>query len=222
MGFPTAADVVSNPGELANLFGLNPATIGDLAVDLAISYTDPSTAEVTERAVESGMPITDARQILPQRLTMDCIFTDPDVSGGNIARQALSGTLSQALTTSWRDKRDRLREIFDNQEVISVSTYEDDFHEMVIISITPDRRASTANAYFCRVEFREIKIVSSEFSLIDAAQIPKEAAEQESTAAGGQKEQREKRSPGTQNKGKNQTNTATEQESTWAYDLVIG
>lgn len=217
MGFPSAADVVSNPGSLRELFGLTPAKIGDLAVDLAITYSAPREATVTERPVEKGFAVSDARYIKPQYITMECIFTDPDVSGGNVARQASNGTLRQSLTTSWREKRDRLYELFETQELLEVSTPEQDYENMVILEILPDRRASTANAFFCTVNLREIRQVSSAIGIVDPNSIPKKAREKEST---GQKTAREKRRPPSQDQGRQQTTTATEKEKTTLAGIV--
>jgi hypothetical protein len=167
MALPSAADIISNPGDIKSLFGLNPATIGDLAVDISETYTTPRIAQITERPVETGFPVTDARSIQPQLITMECMFFDPSVAGKDIAKQAIQGTLVQSLTTSWREKRDRLYEIFYSQELISVSTYREDFDNVVITEIIPETNARLANCFRCTVHMREIRQVTSALGFVD-------------------------------------------------------
>ncbi len=230
MGFPTAADVVTNLDDLKGLFGLNPSLIGDIDVDLVISYSDPFSADITERPVEAGFDVTDARVIRPQFLTMECVFCDPDFSGQNIAKKALQGVLGQSLFTSWRDKRDRLDEIKQNKEVISVSTPSKTYDSMLIADIRPDVRASTANAFFFTIDFKQVRIVSSEVSLIDEALIPKDIREKESLAdkqdpaAATKRANAKKRRQPEQNRGKVQGETATtkkaDTQQTWLSALT--
>lgn len=162
MAFPNAADIVNNPSELRELFGLTPAVIGDVVVDVVQVYTDPTDVDVTYHPVEAGYDISDSRTVRPQYLSMDIILTDPDFSGTNIGRSIISGTFDYNINNSWRDKRDRLRELVASDELITVTTSEDLFSNMTITSLRPERNAQTANAYFCTVELQEIIVVASE------------------------------------------------------------
>lgn len=226
MGFPTAADVLTNLDSLKELFGLNPSLIGDIPVDLVVSYTPGFSAEITRHPVESGTSITDARIIAPDFLTMECVFTDPEFSGINIAKQAFSGTLGASLTTSWRDKRDRLYEIANGDEVITVFTPSASYESMLISDIRPEINSSTANAFFFTVDFEKVRIVDSEISLIDAALIPKELKEKEAQvnkndpAGKTKRDNANKLKEPEKPKGKNQGETATTKQESWGAQLL--
>jgi hypothetical protein len=218
MALPTAADALFNLDALAELLGFNPTVIGDVIVDVCTSYTPSRDADISEHPVEAGFDIANARVIRPQSLTMDCILTDPDFSGSNIAMAAISGTLGN-LTTSWRDKRDRLNEIFEADELITVATYEKTYDNMVIKSIIPDRRASTANSYAFTIELQEIRVIESDFFGISPDDIPKEVVD---AASDQQKTVTEKVKPKKQQKGSRSTTAATEGNETILHGLTGG
>lgn len=226
MGFPTATEVLTNLDSLKELFGLNPSLIGDIPIDLVISYTPGFSAEITRHPVESGFQVTDARIIQPDFLTMECVFTDPEYSGINIAKQAISGVLGASLTTSWRDKRDRLYEIANSDEVITVFTPSAAHDSMLISDIRPDITSSTSNAFFFTIDFEKVRIVDSEISLIDEKLIPKEVREKEAAAnkadpAGKTaREKAKKIKKPKSSKGKNQGETATNKQGSIATNLI--
>ncbi len=229
MGFPTVAEAITNPDSLKELFGLNPSLIGDIPVDLVLSYTPGFSAEITRHPVESGFNVTDARIIAPDFLTMECVFTDPEYSGINIAKQALSGTLGASLTTSWRDKRDRLYALANGDDVLTVVTPSASLDSMLISDIRPEITSSTSGAFFFTIDFEKVRIVDSEISLIDEKMIPKEVREKEAAADAAnpedatKRDNAKKRKKPESGKGKNQGEAATtKQESILSGLLGFG
>jgi len=226
MGFPTAADVITNLDSLKELFGLNPSLIGDIPIDLVVSYTPGFSAEITRHPVESGFQVTDARIIAPDFLTMECVFTDPELSGMNVAKQAINGTLWAGLTTSWRDKRDRLYQLANADEVLTVVTPSASLESMLISNITPEITSSTANAFFFTIDFERVRIVDSEISLIDEKMIPKEVREKEALAdkqdpaQGTKRDNAKKNKKPESSKGKNQGETATAKKESILSGLI--
>jgi hypothetical protein len=218
MGFPSAGNLISDPSSIRQSMGLVASKIGDVIVDVVRSYSPPRESEITDRPVEAGFDITDARIIKPQSITMDIILTDPDFSGANLAKAALSGTFTQQLTMGWRDKRDRLYEIFNTNELIEIATTEAVYSSMMLIDIRPERRAATANAFFCTIEAREVKIVSSEMAIVDATSVPKKVQKKETDdhkTAG-------KRKKPPSNKGKKKGETATTKKSSILNSMIFG
>jgi hypothetical protein len=199
------SDVANNFDNLGELFGLTQAAIGDVVVDVARSYTPSSAADLSDHPVEDGFDISNARVIRPHSLIMECILTDPDFSGGNIATAALTGSLGN-LTTSWRDKRDMLNEMFESSDLITVSTPEKTYDNMAIVSITPDRRAATGNAYFFTIELREVKIVKSDIYGFSPDDLPVDASDAQAVAA-------EQVKPASVAKGKASPSAATAEET---------
>lgn len=150
--------------DLKDFFGLTPNLIGDLPIDVVLSESPTYDFEITEHPVMSGASISDARIKKPIGVTLECIFTDPDFSAGALAKSFISGTFS---LNTWKDKRDRLYEIKDTNELIDVNTVSNSYTDMTIVNVTPDIRPTTANAFFCTVEFREIETVSTDTRALD-------------------------------------------------------
>ena len=218
MPIPSVTDIVTNLDDLKSIFGLNPALIGDVVVDVLTSYTPGRSADISEHPVEAGFDIANARVIRPQELTMECILTDPDYSGANIAKAALSGSLG-SLATSWRDKRDRLDDLFESNALLTVSTFEKTYKNMVITSMIPDRRSDTSGGYFVTVELKEIRIVDSDFFTISPDDIPKEV---ESLASDEQKTVTTEVKPKKKNLGNKSTTAASSSNDSTLHGLTGG
>lgn len=218
MPIPSVTDIVVNLDDLTAIFGLNAALIGDVVVDVLTSYTPGRSADVSEHPVEAGLDIANARVIRPQTITMECILTDPDYSGANVAKAALSGSLGN-LVTSWRDKRDRLEELFESNTLLNVSTYEKKYSNMVITGMIPDRRSATSGGYFVTVELREIRVVDSDFFTISQDDVPKEVEE---LASDEQKTVAEKIKPKKRNAGTVAASAASDNNDSILHSLVGG
>jgi len=161
---------ITNKQELKDYFGLNANLIGELPIDVLTSVQPIHNWDVTEYPVEEGFDITDARIKKPIGLVLDCIFTDPDFSARSAGKAALNGTWN---TDSWQDKRDKLYEYSDSEEVIDVLVDGTQYESMVITNIDPNRVASTSNAYFVKIELKFIRVAASKISDVDESQIPK-------------------------------------------------
>lgn len=203
---------------LLNLFNRKANLIGDVPIDVLRSWGTPLEAEVTEHPVESEIDVSDHRRIRPQFLSLDCIFTSFDTTGPQIANAARGAPMA---TATWQDKRDRLHEIFNDNELIGVAIPDGDYTNMTITSIRPDNRVSTANAYFCTIELKKIKLITSETAAVDPSSVPKDVRKQERAdqKAANDKKQEE------QNLGTKQGKDANKQQKSvlvGLYDATIG
>jgi len=162
--------IIRNVQELRDFFGINPVLIGDLPIDVLRSETPVYDYNLTEHPVESGFDVTDARVARPIGVTLECILTDTDLSASAVGFAALNNTLG---FDSWKDKRDRLKEIMESSEVVDVVTPLDKYESMTITSLRMDQTPNTAMALFFRVDLREIRFVSSLITGVDEAAVPK-------------------------------------------------
>jgi len=202
--------LITNVQELREKFGFTPILIGELAVDVLKSETPSYDFEITDHPVEGGQNVTDNNIARPIGLTLDCIFTDTDFSGSAAGKALANGTFSVA---TWQDKRDKLFEIKDAREVIDVQTPLDTYLSMAIQSISIDRQASTANALFCRIVFKEVRIVDSEVVEVDLSEVPQEEKKEKQKKAN-------RKTKKDQDKNKQQTREPTTQENSILADGV--
>lgn len=180
MGIAAISDIVSDPSSLGDLFGLNPPSIGDIIIDVLLEESPSYEYMVTEHPVEAGLDITDARIERPVTLSLDCILTDTAFDPVSLAKAALSGNLS---LDSWKDKKDALYKMKDQNKLIDVSTPLHYYKNMMITSIAPNATAEKGGAFFFTVELREIRIVESIIGYVDPSMLPPDLAAQ--AAAGG-------------------------------------
>ena len=162
--------IIRNVQELRDYFGLNPVLIADLSIDVLRSETPIYDFEVTEHPVESGFEIADARIARPIGVTLEIILTDTELSASAVGFAALENSLGY---DTWRDKRDRLYEIKDSNELIDVVTPLGTYESVTISSIRIDQTPSTSQALFCRVDFREVRIVSTEINNVNDDEVSK-------------------------------------------------
>jgi hypothetical protein len=110
--------------------------IGDILVSACTGLSNPREVTITEKPLAAGYPITDAIVPVPQEITLDIIFANPQYSAEAIASALLTGNAS-SLTESWRDKRDKLYAYQDNKEIIEAQTHENNYTDMVVKLIDP-------------------------------------------------------------------------------------
>lgn len=162
--------LIKNVNDLKEYFGLGKVLIDDLAVDVLRSETPVYDFELTEKPVESGFDVNDARIAKPIGVTLELILTDAELSASAVGINLLNDTLE---FSTWKEKRDRLFEIKDSNEVVDVVTPLNKYESMVITSLRIDQTKDTARALFCRIDFRELRVVSSLITGVDDAAIPK-------------------------------------------------
>jgi hypothetical protein len=167
MGIPSPAGIVSNPSSLMDIFRSTPILIGDIVVDVLVSESPVYDFDITARPVEAGLDITDARIAKPVALALECIITD------DIIELSLSSALSLlGGIQTWKDKKNKLFELKDSNQLIDVITPLDTYDDMSIASIQIDQNKSNSTALFFRISFKNIKLVKTAFGLVDDSAIP--------------------------------------------------
>ncbi|MCP4537156.1 MAG: hypothetical protein GY832_08405 [Chloroflexi bacterium] len=145
--------------------------IGDLLVSALTGLSGSREKIVTEKPIEEGFAHTYAAVHLPIVLSLDICLANPDYSIEAGATAAMTGDVS-SLAETHRDKRDRLFQIYDDDEIVGVTTHENSYPSMIIQSITPWYDVEENwDAYFATVVVKEIIETSSgtDGGLIDKA-----------------------------------------------------
>lgn len=171
--------IVTGLDELKSMFVSTPVLIGDIPIDVLTEEIPLFDYDITKRPVESGSDVTDHRTKRPIGLILECIFTNSELGISNVVSGAASvvtgGAVGTALSLeTWQDKKTALYALKDNSQRIDITTPLDTYPNMMIGSIRPQQNASTSNAFFFRIEFEEVEIISTEIIEIDEDSIPKE------------------------------------------------
>jgi len=211
MGIADVANVITNPSSILEFFAPQPTYIDEILIDVLRVETPSYSWLVTDRPVEIGLNITDARIEQPTSLVLDCIITDDilELSVGSIT------SLLDGIDT-WIDKRDKLFELKDKNKVVTVSTPFFQYDNMLIKSIKFDRTKDTARALFFQIELINVRFVASAISDIDLSQIPDSLL----AKATGANETANKASAKPQKQGNKTPDPAEEKSSSILFNLL--
>jgi hypothetical protein len=133
--------------------------MGDIAVSALISLDGTDELAVTDKPIESGMSIADAAIDIPLERNLYICLANPDFSVESGITAALTGTFS-GFAETWRDKKDQLYKYFNDREIISITTHEDYYENMLIQSITPYWDVDeNYDAFFARVTIKRITTI---------------------------------------------------------------
>jgi hypothetical protein len=146
-------------------------TIGDVLVSALRNLYAPKRLRVTKKAIEDGYDITDAAIKEPDDLYMDICLTNPDLSIEAGLRAALTGDPG-SLTSTWKEKRDKLLSYLDEKELVTVQTHEGVYGSMLVSEIDPYWDvAQNWNAFFANVRIVNIVKVGTDVGgLFDSAE----------------------------------------------------
>jgi len=197
--------IVTGLSELKNMFVSTPVLIGDLPIDVLLDETPVFNWDITERPVEGGSDITDHRLERPVGLILECIFTNSELGISNVVSGAANvitgGAIGTALSLdTWQDKKDALYSLMRESQRLDITTPLDTYTNMMISSVRPNQNASNADAFFFRVELKEVDVISTEIIEIDESAIPKELKKKKKKKNNDSKDKTQKQ----QNKGTKQ------------------
>jgi hypothetical protein len=215
MAIPSLVNVIADPSEAKDnaipVLGL----IGDLQVDVLSSEELMLESVITERPVEAGFDVTDARVKKPVMLRMEGILTDTQLTPQAIAGGFIAGEGFNLQT--WRQKKDMLLEFYDLDELISITLPLHFYPSVQIKSLKIEQRAGRTNAAFFILEAKTLRIVSSEITSVDSSQIPKEIKDKESASnKEGSKKSGKKKDGG----NKSGEAVSAEKEQSWALQFA--
>ena len=174
MGIPDVVNLATNPTELLERFGLMPARINDIVIDVLKVELPSYEFDITEHPVEDGTPVSDMKIKRPPVLVLDAIFADAEFDAVGIITK-LIGTGTPSFLSTWQDKQSAIYELMNSDnEIITVTTEHDIYPDMLLKSVRPIREADKVRAWFVQLEFKRVRIVQTEVSDILAGDLPEE------------------------------------------------
>jgi hypothetical protein len=214
MGIAQIASTIKDPGSVSDLLFGTPVLIGELQVDVLRLETATYDYDITERPVETGLDITDARIAKPVTLVMEGILADTDFSISSVAANVAGAIQGGGFNLdTWQDKKDALLTLAESNEVIDITTPLNIYFNFMILSVRIDQDKDTSQACFFRAEFKEVRQVSLLSTFVDESQIPKKL--QKKKTATNTKAQGKASKKGQQ--GKKATKAAPEKDSSIAF-----
>jgi len=174
---PDIISVIKDPSKLKDLFGSTPVTIGNIRVDVLVYEVPIFEWDIPTQRVDVGVDVSDSRYKKPVGVTLDCEFLDPDFSITNVVKSAVSDFAGGAGfdDESWETKRDKLIDLADRNELITIitpSTF--DYSDMMIDALQPDFNPQNGEGFFFRVSAKHVEQVSSEVQSFDQGLLPDE------------------------------------------------
>jgi len=174
MGIPDVANLATNPTELLERFGLMPARINDIVIDVLKVELPSYDFDITEHPVEDGTPVSDMKIKRPPVLILDAIFADAEFDAVGIITKFI-GTGAPSFLSTWQDKQSAIYELMNSDdEIITVTTEHDIYPDMLLKAVRPVREVDKVRAWFVQLEFKRVKIVQTEVSDILAGDLPEE------------------------------------------------
>lgn len=220
MGIADVANLATNPAELLERFGLMPASINDIVIDVLKVELPSYEFEITEHPVEDGTPVSDMKIKRPPTLILDAIFADAEFDAVGIVTKFI-GTGNPSFLTTWQDKQSAIYELMNSDdEIITVTTEHDIYPDMLLKSVRPVREADKVRAWFVQLEFKRVRIVQTEVSDILAGDLPKEVKDNPEKAA--KANDAKKKSAKNTNRGKQQTQGASKPRKSILRQLAEG
>jgi hypothetical protein len=166
---------IAEQSVLSNMLGFTPTLIGTqsqvMMIDLLEGEAPEYGYEITGDSVECGSEISDHINEKPVSLTLDCVFTDFQLTPKNLIE---AGMVSASFLTTWRDKKDTLYKFKDAKELMFISTPLNFYQNYLIESVSPNVTAQTGDCFRCRITLRSVNLVSSLVGYIDPSMVPLE------------------------------------------------
>lgn len=145
--------------------------IDDLAIDGELRVVPTQTSEATEFPVESGADLTDHVRRLPLELEIEGIVTNTPIGGMVELRGATASADRSALhlPTPTELALAHFDRIVERRLPITIQTSTKLYEQMVMISNTEPRDATTGKAMRFTASFRQITIVTNQRTLVRTA-----------------------------------------------------
>lgn len=158
--------------------------IGDLIVSALTGLDGSDEMTITEKPVEAGYNITDAAIKMPARRSLDIVLANPSYTIEAGITAALSGNVEQLVDT-WREKKKRLYQIFEDRELVTLQTHEDILESMLIQSITPlYDLENNLDAFVCNVQMQQVFVSGEVLGDFDTDYKKKSASKSNAGRAG--------------------------------------
>lgn len=116
--------------------GNQTAKIGDLVLDAVTGLRVTFRKEVTRKPVQAGFSVDVGVADVPLEVEIDIALANPQYSPENLVGAALTGDIA-SLTKTWREKRDELYAMFNEKQIVDLTTHDASYSPMVISEIAP-------------------------------------------------------------------------------------
>jgi len=213
MAFPSLPNLIKNPKEINPIPKLG--LIGDIRIDVLKAEDVTVDYDFSDRPVESGFDITDARIKKPTVIRVEGILSDTQLTPTALAGRFIDGQGFELET--WQEKKDLLLQTADQEDVISFTLPLGYYPSMLIKSIRIEQRDDRTSAAFFILEAREVRRVSSEVTSVDPSQVPKELKDKETDSQKKAKKKSDRKKDGGAKAG---DNVSPAKEKSWALQLV--
>lgn len=165
---PSATDIATNPTG----FWRPPVTkIDKLVIDVLLFEGPQYDFDLTTHPVEGGKEVADQRIKKPIGLVLEGILADVDLSPSAVGANLLTGG---SIMQTWEDKHFKLKELKEKTTPFTIVTPLNEYSNMLMVSLRTDRTKDTGEALFFSATFRQVDIVSTNTSFIDADELPKD------------------------------------------------
>lgn len=140
--------------------------IAGYLIDAAEVEEHNFTAEVTDRPVENGSPITDHVRLKPIEITIEGVVSNAPLDRVAVERDG-AGSYTEEFSA-------RLRELWAAREPFAVETSFGIWDNMVITSLSMPQDADTGDALEFRLGLRQVTIVELERTVVQVS-VPRAA-----------------------------------------------
>lgn len=132
--------------------------IGDLLVSALSGLDAPETLSLTNRRIQDGSEMATMATDERQTVSMDICLANPELSIEGAITAAVTGNIG-VLSDTWRDKRDYLRKLKTDREVVDIQTQDEIYPSFLIVGIYP-RFDSDENwdAFICTVVLEKVRL----------------------------------------------------------------
>lgn len=136
-----------------------------IELDVTIDESHEWTLDVTTNPVETGAPISDHIQELPDRLTITGMITNTPLTGSII--DIFSNAFQSLIDGKGNDDRvkttfDLLRTMYEQRELVNVYTKYRIYENMALTSINIPRSSGIGDAINFTAQFMHIRIVDTQ------------------------------------------------------------
>jgi len=149
---PSVSSAETTP-PIVNQFGLDTVLIDGYPIDAVVSEKHDFDLDVTEYPVERGADITDHVRPKPLKITLDCFVSDAPFGPIASHQTRKNGTPSS-------DAYDRLKQLRDRPELITVVTSLRTYDSMVLSKVSFPRNSGEPVGLRFTCEFIKVLIVS--------------------------------------------------------------
>ncbi len=172
-------------GFIDNIIGRSEKVIiGEIAIDASVREVHDLEGTLTEHPVEKGADVADHYRVLPVPVVIEGVISNTPIVAGYPFATAVNAGRSVASGDGLRGDNawGEVKKLFENKEVIDITTSLESYTDMVLISFSVERDALDRLKFIAVA--KKIRFVSTQF--VDAVTDAADTAAQQSKKRGKQ------------------------------------